>query len=210
METKFQTSFIPRKSVTPTTSSSAEHRPASILLMIGVFAFVISVLAAGGSYGWQVYLQSDQQKYSQSLELLKKDFNIDLIVQLKQTATKIVLASQLLDKHVAISQVFGLISKLTASNIRFTSLDLQAPADRNKGININMSGYAPSYEALAFQSDKLGHLEDLDLRNIIISPTITNPAQNQNSTVSFQLSANINPTNMLYKNLFFQSSTINQ
>lgn len=203
METKFQTSFIPKKPLTQTDSaSSATHQSTSILLLIGIFVFVISILAAGGAYGWQVYLQSQQDQYGSALKALKQNFNIDLIVQLKQTATKIDLASKLLNSHIALSQAFAAISAITANNIRFTSLDMQAPTDRSKGITINMNGYAPSYEALAFQSDQLGHLEELGVRNIVVNPVISNPSQNQNSTVSFGLSASLVPDSMLYKKLF--------
>ncbi len=203
METKFQTSFIPKKSLTQTDSASAvEHQSTSILLLIGIFIFIISVLAAGGAYGWQVYLQSQQVQYDSTLKSLKQNFNTDLIVNLKQTATKIDMASKLLDSHVALSQAFAAISAITASDVRFTSLDLQSPIDKTKPITINLSGYARSYESLAFQSDQLGHLEELGVRNIIVNPVISNPAQNSNSTVSFGLSANLVPESMLYKNSF--------
>ena len=209
METKFQTSFIPKKPLNQTGSDApVKQQNTSILLLIGIFAFVISILAAGGSYGWQVYLSSQQSQYQQSLVSLENNFKIDQIILLKQTAAKIDLANQILSNHIALSQIFAAISQLTASNVRFTDLDVEAPMDKTKGMSITMNGYAPSYDALAFQSDELGHLEDLGLRDIVINPVISNPLQNQNSTISFQLSADVATTSMLYRNMFPGSATI--
>ena len=208
METKFQTSFIPKKPLTQPGSSSSsaspsiEHQTTSVVLMVGVFVFILSALAAGGAYGWQVFLNSQQNEYKKNLDDLKSNVNLQLIVELKKEATKIDLASDLLNNHVAFSQIFGVISTFTASNIRFTGLDLQAPADRSKGVKLTLNGYSPDYDSLAFQSDELGHLEALGIKNIILNPIIQNPVQNANSTISFDLSADIEPTSMLYKNAF--------
>ena len=185
METKFQTSFIPKKNMAPVSqTSSTSGSSTSILLIIGVFLFVVSVLAAAGVYGWQVYLNSQRNTYDQALKSLQSNIDVQQIAIMKVMASKIDLASTILQNHVAVSQVFDIISKLTASNIRFVSMDL--------------SGVAPSYDALAFQADQLGHLENLDLRNIVTSPIIQDPTQNQNSTVSFTLSANIASANISY------------
>ncbi len=199
METKFQTSFIPKKTMAPTSqTSSASGSSTSILLIIGVFLFVVSVLAAAGVYGWQVYLNSQRITYDQALKSLQSNIDVQQIAIMKVMASKIDLATTILQNHVAVSQVFDIISKLTASNIRFVSMDLQAQTDKTNNIKLSLSGVAPSYDALAFQADQLGHLENLDLRNIVTSPLIQDPTQNQNSTVSFTLSANIPPANISY------------
>ncbi len=209
METKFQTSFIPKKPLTQASTSSSSERSGgttSILLLIGVFIFAVSALAAGGVYGYQVFLTSKQNDYAQSLKSLQSNINVQQIATMKIMANKIDLAQKVLDSHVAVSQVFDIISKLTASNIRFTALDLQVQTDKTKTVKISLDGYAPSYDALAFQGDQLGHLENLDLRNVISNPVIQNPIQNQNSTVSFTMTANISPDSLLYKNIILAGS----
>ncbi|MEI6396659.1 MAG: hypothetical protein WCO48_01120 [Candidatus Taylorbacteria bacterium] len=199
MDTKFQTSFIPRKSLTPaSTVAPAKQQNTSILLLIGVFVFVISILAAAGSYGWQKYLETKQAEYGVSLKTLEKNFNTNSIVALKTTATKIDLASALLKNHIALSQVFSALSSITAENIRFTSLNIDMTVGKTRSISLKANGYAPSYDALAFQSDQLNHLESLGVKNIISNPMISNPVQNQDSTVSFVLTADISPDSMLY------------
>jgi len=202
METKFQTSFIPKKSLTPASPTvSANRESTSILLLIGVLVFVVSILAAAGSYGWQKYLESKQNGYGANLATLEKNFNTNSIVALKTTATKIDLASALLKNHIALSQVFGALSAITAENIRFTALDLEVTTGKQMQISMKLNGYAPSYDALAFQSDQLNHLETLGVKNIILNPMISNPVQNTDSTVSFVLTADISPASMLYSKI---------
>ena len=139
METKFQTSFIPKKSLTPASPTvSANRESTSILLLIGVLVFVVSILAAAGSYGWQKYLESKQNGYGANLATLEKNFNTNSIVALKTTATKIDLASALLKNHIALSQVFGALSAITAENIRFTALDLEVTTGKQMQISMKL------------------------------------------------------------------------
>ena len=65
METRFQTSFIPKKPVASTIgtmSSTQAPRPknASLFMTLATIIFVLSVLAAGGSYGLNYYLNQSQ------------------------------------------------------------------------------------------------------------------------------------------------------
>ncbi len=209
MEPKFQTSFIPKKPLNQADSyaSSEKKQSTSLLFLAGIFIFIVSIIVAAGAYGWGVYLENRQFQLKNNLSALEKGFDIDSISQLKQIDTKISLAKRILSNHIAVSQVFSIISKLTAQNIRFLSLDLSAPIDKSKGITMQMSGYAPSYEALAFQSDEFGRLEELNLRNIVINPAVLSPMQNQNGNVTFSFSANLQPSALSYVNtLGMQSS----
>jgi hypothetical protein len=210
MEPKFQTSFIPKKPLSQAATSAPSgggSQNTSILFLVGVLVFVVSILVAGGAYGYEYLLNNSQQQLQSDLAKLEKGFDIESISSFKQLDTKISIAKQLLTNHVALSQIFDFISRLTAANIRFINLDVAAPTDRSKGVTIRMSGFAPSYEALAFQSDSLGRLSDLDLKNVIINPAISNPAQSQTGTVSFEFSANVQPSQVLYSNTFSLTDT---
>ena len=115
----------------------------------------------------------------------------------KNIETKIGLAKKVLNEHLSTSQVFDRIARMTADSIRFISMDLTSPGG-GKPIVLNLSGYGASYNVVAFQSDLLGQLESIGLRQDILNPVLTNPIQNQNGTVSFDLTANINPEKIGY------------
>lgn len=206
METKFQTSFIPKK---PTASaigsvSSAPHpkHGASIFMTVATVLFIASIVAAGSAYGYKQYLINDQVTQKENLAAREKEFNTDLIEKLKNQSIKIDYARRLLNNHLAVSQMFDVIGRLTIENVRFVSLDLSTPTSNlDEGIKVSLQGAGTSLSAVAFQSDVLGKLDDYGLRKIVKNPVITNPTLNTTGAVSFGLTAIIDPSTFSYEKL---------
>ena len=206
METKFQTSFIPKK---PTASaigaiSPASHRrqSVSIFMTIATLLFIVSLAAAGGAYAYNQYLLSAQDVYKQDLITRQKQFNLDLISQLKAENVKIDAARKVLNNHVALSQIFDIIGRMTIENVRFLSLDVTAPATPADGVKINLQGYGTSLAAVAFQSDVLGQLDQYGLHNVVKNPILSNPAIGATGdTVGFSLAATIDPSSLSYEHM---------
>ena len=203
METKFQTSFIPKKGLTPGSSapSSMGRGFASIFMVLAVILFIISIAAAGGAYAWKQYLITAQVTYNKQLGERQKQFDTDLIEQLAQTKLQIDTARQLLEGHVALSKIFDIISRMTIDPVRFLSLDVSVPsAGSTDWVKIAMSGYGKNLSVVAFQSDVLGQLEQYGLRKIVKNPILANPTLDQsNPTVSFSFSATIDPASLSYR-----------
>jgi hypothetical protein len=205
METKFQTSFIPKK---PIVSSGSGMTPpvshgtggVSIFMTLGVLFFIVSLAVAGGAYVWKQHLMSAQDTYRTQLAQREQQFNIDLISQLKQINIKVDAASQILRNHVAASQIFDIIGKLTTESVRFLSLDMTVPpAGSSDGVKISLSGYGRNLSAVAFQSDLLGQLEQYGLRTIVKNPILSDPSLDLNGAVSFGFSATIDPSSLSYE-----------
>ncbi len=212
METKFQTSFIPKRpSVIPSPSGMPESNLASrvnaaasagrsILMIIAIVVFGASILSAAGAYLWKEYLISAQNTYKQQLSVREQQFNIDLISQLKEESIKLSTAKQLLANHLALSQIFSIVARLTAENVRFLSMDITAPKSPGGDLSLTLSGYGKDFSAVAFQSDVLGQLDQYGLRKIVKNPIISNPALNQSGTVAFGFTASIDPSSLSYAN----------
>ncbi len=203
METKFQTSFIPKKPFTPigglNVRTSHSHTT-SLFMTLATLLFVASLFAAGGMYFWKSYLLSAQESYKTQLAEREKQFNSDLIEELKRQNIKIDTAKNLILNHVATSQIFDIIGRLTIENVRFLSMDLTtAGTNSNEGIKISMKGYGTSLSAVAFQSDVLGKLEQYGLRKVVKNPILSDPSVDVGRTVSFGLSATIEPSSLSYK-----------
>jgi cytoskeletal protein RodZ len=202
METKFQTSFIPKK---PTASaigglSPAPHHPShsvSIFLTIGMLLFVASLVGAGGVYAYQQYLQSTLSSYKQDLATRQQQFNLDLITELKAESVKIDTARQVLNNHLALSQIFSIIGQLTIQNVRFTSMDVTVPSSGD--VKISLQGQGTNLSAVAFQSDVLGSLDQYGLRNIVKNPILSNPSLDGTGMVGFTLAATIDPKTLSYE-----------
>ena len=215
METKFQTSFIPKKSVSSTGTSAISHGHgmASIFMTIAVIIFIASLAAAGGAFAWKQYLLSQKDNYSTELSNRKKQFNTDLIEQLNKSKIQIDTASTLLQNHLAMSQIFSIISRFTIEPVRFLNLDISAPTGNSvdNSIKLSMRGYGTNLSAVAFQSDVLGQLETIGLRKVIKNPIISDPTLDSTGRlVSFGLSASIDPASLSYVNSVSGTSTPNQ
>ena len=214
METKFQTSFIPKKTFAPMASASSgfspQHRSsgASIFMMIAIFVFVISLGGLGGAYAWKQYLITNQDTLKNQLVERKKQFNIDQIQQLRIISAKIDLAKQLLQNHIAISGIFSYIGNMTIEGVRFTSMDVVVPTNSTDGIKVSLNGYGLNLASVAFQSDVLGRLEQYGLRNIVKNPMIGNPSQdNSSGKVSFNLTATLDPSSLSYQKSLSPTAT---
>jgi hypothetical protein len=205
MEPKFQTSFIPRKNPTPMGGLSSQkpvRHGTSIFMAIAVLIFVVSLGAIGGAYAWKQYLLSVQVTYQKDLAAREQQFNLTQIEHLKQINVQIDTAKQLVNNHVALSQIFEIIQKLTIEKVRFMNMDVTLPTAQNgatgNAVKITMMGYGSNLSAVAFQSKVLSELEQYGLRNIVKNPIISDPSLDPAGTVSFGFGAELDKTGLTY------------
>jgi len=205
METKFQTSFIPKKSVSPTGMAGnapvIRRAPSSIVMTLATIIFLTSIAAAGGLYAWKFILVEDQESYKKQLSQRQGQFDLGLIRDLKQVNIQINTARQLMASHLAISQVFDSIGRLTSEKVRFSNMELSTGIGGNVGsdIKISMNGVGLDLPTVAFQSQILGELEQYGLRDVIKNPILSDPTEEDvKGTVLFKFSASMNPQTLLY------------
>lgn len=204
METKFQTSFIPKRPLIPPTglNPAGPKRSFSYFMVIAVLIFIISLGVAGGSYFWKSYLESAQIEYKAQLAQRERQFNPNLIEDLKRQNIKIDTSAQLIANHIATSYIFDIIGRFTIEQVRFVGMDMTMGATRNDGIKIVLKGYGTTLSAVAWQSDVLSQLERYGLRKVVKNPMLTDPALDSNGLVAFGLTATVDPVSLSYqKNL---------
>lgn len=214
METRFQTSFIPKKapqsfapgSIAPAAPRRSAGGGHGVYMTIAVVLFVASLLSIAGAYGWKIYLQSSQSSLESSLANREKEFNLDQISLMKAESTKIQFARQLINNHDAVSKIFSVISQLTSENIRFVSMDLTVPAGTPGPFSLSLSGYGKSFQSVAFQSDILNHLDQYGLQAVVKNSIVSDPTLNHNGTVSFGFTAQIDPKKFAYSQNLPQST----
>jgi len=167
-------------------------------MAIAVIVFIISVLAIGGVYGWKQVLMSSQTANQKKLADIQSTFNVEQISFLKAQAAKITLARQLVTNHLAVSKIFSVVSQLTSENVRFQSMDLTVPAGNQTPFQLVLSGYGKSFPSVAFQSDVLNTLEKYGLRGVVKNAIVSDPLLNQNGSVTFGFTAQVDPANFYY------------
>lgn len=174
---------------------------ASLYMILATTLLVISIAGVGGAFLWKQYQISLQEKLKIELADREKQFNINLIEQLKQVNVQIDTARGLLREHRAVSAIFDLISKLTVEKIQFTTLEIVGPDNPGGDLNITLEGSGANLAVLAFQSDVLGSLERYNLRKAIKNPIISNPKIGADGLTSFILEASVDPSSVSYERI---------
>lgn len=206
METKFQTSFIPKKPLISDKKNIYVKSNTSVLMMIATLLFIASVAGAIFTVFWKNVLVKAQENYKVQLAESEKRFNTALIEELKKVNTKIDLSKQLLKNHLASSEIFSIISRLTIEGVRFTSLDFSSPIKDTEGVKISMRGVGSSFSSIAFQSSVFGQSEKYGSNKILKNPVLSDLSVDQNGNVGFTFTATIVPADISYDKVL--SSTL--
>lgn len=191
METKFQTSFIPKTSIVPNTEFHP-RKQTSLFLVISFFLFLISVLLGGLAFGYHRYLDGQKTQITNDLQKNVQYFEEDTIRRYARLDQKIDSAKLLFEKHIALSYFLDFLSKETLKSVRF--LDFSYMLDENgQSADIVLNAQASGYNAVAYQSQLLG--EQSSLKKIIFS----NLDLDKTGNVIFKLALTLDSTFVYYK-----------
>ncbi|MFM2383596.1 MAG: hypothetical protein RIQ72_168 [Candidatus Parcubacteria bacterium] len=195
VETKFQTSFIPKQPVT----GEAEHTKSGVgvLFLISFLLLVASIAGAIGVFVWNKTVIANTEKGRKQLEDHKNAFDPTSIKVFTDLDNRIDVASTLLHSHVAASEIFPRLQANTLKTVRFNNFSYTNGG--NGKIIINMSGEAQDYESMALQAQQFTKPE---LRDSFKGPIFSNFSKSKD-TVVFTFSSGIDP----YVIDYYQSRT---
>lgn len=157
VETKFQTSFIPKKPLVQDSPSSGGGM--SLFLLISILVFLTSLGIAGYVFLENQYLIQQITSEQAIITKNKSSFDTVTIDNIVSLNSRITIAQALLNKHVAVSPVFAFLQKATLQNVRFKDFTFNAngkDANGNNMIAIQMSGQARDFQTVASQADQFG------------------------------------------------------
>ncbi len=190
MEPRFQTSFIPKKPLSPD-----DHRAGRRVVgffSLGSLIIFISVLALSvGVFLYQQFLLQNINAMKRSLDRARAAFEPSLIAELRRLDTRIETAKKLIGVHVAATPVFHLLELNTLQNVRFS--DFSYTATGGDSVSITMKGEARSFSAIALQADLLAS------RREVKDPVFSNLTPDKGGLVAFSFSGNIDPRVVLYQ-----------
>ncbi len=185
METKFQTSFIPKQPVT----DEAPHRTSSssIFFLLAFIIFMASVASAGGVFIYGQIINRNIEEGKDQLALNKNAFDPNTIAQLTRLNDRINAVDFLLKKHKSVSTLFYVLSNVTLKNTRFSDFSYTGIDDK---ISISMKGQARSYETVALQAKEF---TNPNFKNVFKSPLFGDLTLDTQGNVSFSFSAGVDP-----------------
>lgn len=188
MAEQFQTSFIPKKSfdVGPT----KPVRGTGIIFTIAILLVIASLLAAGGTFAYERFLEGSIVRKKEELQKARAAFEPELIRELSHLDTKLKTAEELLSTHLAISGIFDLLEETTLETVRFTNFGYSIEAT---GVRISLSGIARSFTSVALQSD------EFTKSRFIREPVFSGFSLDDRGDVEFNVTALIDPAVVSYE-----------
>lgn len=191
-----QGSFIPKQSLAAASRSSDGM---GLLFLLALLIFVMSLVAAGGAFGYQRLLTSTIADKDASLGKAEGAFNAGAIQDLVRTENRIKQARGLLKKHVSPSAIFYFLSTITLERVQLNGFDMTLTKDG--GATINLTGKADSFSSVALQSDQFGATKVL--KDVIVSGVTVG----ESGKVNFAVSAMVDPTLIRYSNSLTQEAS---
>ncbi len=187
-----QTSFIPKKSLTP--APSVASREGMSLFMIGALLFfILAVALSVGIFLYQSLLETQIGTRKGDLDRTKGAFEPSVIQELQRLDKRIEVSKILLGRHIAASTLFDTLQKSTVQSLRFESMTLGSPNEKGD-LSILVKGQAKSYSSVAYQSDILGKTKGIK------NPVFSDLNLDQRGNVVFNLKALIGSDFLNYKN----------
>lgn len=185
MESEFKTSFIPKKPIV----EEKYERPRSVglLAFLGTVIFVASLIAAGATYFYKVSLASQVKTKGDMIKVARERFDSELVEEMQKLDRRINSSRDVLSSHVIISPIFKALEEYTLKTISFTKFTYSFDPIE-KRVNVEMSGKATGYDAIALQSDALA------LNKYIKDPVFSNLNLDDKGKVTFDLMFYVDPT----------------
>jgi hypothetical protein len=190
MEGKLQTSFIPKQ---PLVEAKAKKpsAPTGIFSIIGWFIFIIFVLASVGVFVYEQYLTRSINSKNVELSNRIKSFDTASVDHFVQLNARLQTASTILNNHLAVSTLMGLVGASTVQSVQFT--DMKYTFDDSGKLSLALSGKAPDFASVALQSDTFS--AQAYLQNQVFSSL----GLDQDGGVLFKFTATVKPSSIIYK-----------
>jgi hypothetical protein len=205
MEPKFNTSFIPKKSLQADVvgASSGDkfigrrtiHGPGYFLAML---IFLVSVIASIGLFGYTKIVENSIQEKIERLKEQKVSFDVKSVDLLIRADKHITNANKLLMQHVAVSELFTLLETLTLKRVQYTSLKYDGFPGESAVVVID--GTTQTFQNVALQTEQ--YRGDVNLTN----PVVRELERLDNGSVSFSLDISIDQRLVMFSSFLKNAS----
>ncbi len=191
MDKEFKTTFIPKKRLATDRSSNIKNtkKKSSLLSFVAGLLLVTALISAIGVYLYKVSLDASIKSKVESINLAEKAFEPTVILSLKKLDIRLNAATELLNKHIALSDFFDSLGEATLPGVSFNDFEFTFNESNS---NVSMNGEARSYLAIAQQSDLF------EKNKYIKNPIFSDFQLTDIGTVTFSLTFTLDPELLLY------------
>lgn len=208
MEEKFNTSFIPKKSLEADVDDTSKEKyaggstPHGPGFFLSLLILILSVVSCIGLFGYLKVVEKSADEKIAKLEDQKNKFNEEEIDVLLRADARIQNVKGILNKHVAFSALLSHLEKITLKSVQYTSLIYTGGIDETPIVSI--SGKTGSYQDVALQTTEYRKSPS------IFTPTVKALERNKETeAVEFEVGAILDPSLMLFSSALAQSASSN-
>lgn len=195
MESKFQTSFIPKKSLDDSHGVKSKS-PVSLFHIISGFIITVVILISIAAFGYNFYLNKQINEAKTKLTEKEKSFNYGTVEEVVRIDNKLKATENLLNNHTAMSHIFDLIGANTIRNLRFSDFEFNSLSPNR--MTVSMKGEARSFGAVAKQEELF--LTSSSTAAVFIDPVFSDLNVDEEGSVTFSFLTSINPSFLQYSN----------
>ena len=196
MDAKFQASFIPKTPVSPSEGNRFSH--ISLLSLISLIIFIVAIGLGGGVALAKYMLGKKITELNQHLSQAKASFELSTVKVIKRSSQRIEAAKVVLDKHIAFSEFFALLERVTYQNVAFSDFNYDFSPD---GIKATLSGTALTFNSLELQAEAFKQITSFT------NQTYDSFSLDKEGRVAFHFSAIVDPKLINYKQKISASAT---
>jgi len=201
MEPKFQTSFIPKNSISQREDSFKKVKSFNLFSTIATLLFIATLGAWGGLYFYKNVLNNDILKLKQDIADTREAFEPQTINELISFSNSIKSTNQLLQNHVSVSTLFDSLQSITIRPIQFVEFSYSEIGGQVL-VDIVMRGI--SYAAFAQQSEIFKN------QNFIISPKFSNFTLTDTGLIEADFTAIIDESILSYENSLIDDQLVSE
>ncbi len=180
MDQEFQTSFIPKKTLSPKPGSSSRGS-FGLINAVSFVVMLVSLLVAGGAYLYRDNLSQKVEEMKISLERAQNIFEPELLTELEMLNKRIQAADEILASHIAVSPIFEVLQEITLPTVRYIDFTYEIDSVNPNVVHVAMTGEAVSYDAITLQADLFSN------NRFIRNPIFSNLSLNRTGEVEFDL-----------------------
>ncbi|KKQ35002.1 MAG: hypothetical protein US50_C0029G0009, partial [Candidatus Nomurabacteria bacterium GW2011_GWB1_37_5] len=129
------------------------------------------------------------------LELRKAEASFDesLVKDMQSLDKRVKSSKEVLSQHIIVSPILQVLGDLTLRTVRYTKFQYSYSREEANKIEVNMSGQASSYRAIAIQAALLGGNKN------ILNPVFSNLTLDDRGRVLFDLSFSVDQNFLNYE-----------
>jgi len=198
MEPKFNTSFIPKKSLqadvggpgsTTTTSPGNKYVKRRTVRGPGYFLtlliFVLAVVASFSIYGYTVIVERNIDDRIAQINEMQKGFDPSEIERLAREGLRMKNAERLLSSHVTVTELFDLLEAITLKNVRYDNFEYSGALGSTPGLDL--SGSSQNFQSIAVQTEQYRINQSLN------NPVVTELKRLTDGSAVFDVQMTVNP-----------------